>query len=97
MHYEIWKYCQNTSRVQAQVLENLRVSCASLCGVHTCAFACVAAPVTPHSGPYDLLGLELVALVCCIMSMQQLVSAQQAMQQERRNCVYAHRSGLHQL
>ena len=24
-HHEIWKYCQSTSRVQAQVLENLRV------------------------------------------------------------------------
>ena len=24
-HYEIWKYCQNISRVQAKVLQNLRV------------------------------------------------------------------------
>ena len=24
-HYEIWKYCQSTSRVQAEVLQNLRV------------------------------------------------------------------------
>ena len=25
LHYEIWTYCQSTSRVQAQVLQNLRV------------------------------------------------------------------------
>ena len=24
-HYEIWKYCQSTSKVQAEVLQNLRV------------------------------------------------------------------------
>ena len=24
-HYEIWKYCQSTSKVHAQVLENVRV------------------------------------------------------------------------
>ena len=24
-HYEIWKYCQRTSRLQAQVLQNLMV------------------------------------------------------------------------
>ena len=25
LHYEIWEYCQGTSKVQAQVLQNLRV------------------------------------------------------------------------
>ena len=33
MHYEIWKYCQSTSRVQAYVLENLRVQCCSVAAV----------------------------------------------------------------
>ena len=27
LHYEIWKYCQGTSRVQAEVLQKLRVRC----------------------------------------------------------------------
>ena len=27
MHYEIWKYCQSTSKVHASVLQNLRVQC----------------------------------------------------------------------
>ncbi len=25
-HYEFWEYCQSTSKLQAQVLQNLRVS-----------------------------------------------------------------------
>ena len=44
MHYEIWKYCQGTSKVHASALHNLRVPC-------TCNQVCPALqPVPPkHS------------------------------------------------
>ena len=29
MHFEIWKYCKSTSKVQGKVLQNLRVPCAN--------------------------------------------------------------------
>ena len=27
LHYEIWEYCQSTSKVQASVLQNPRLTC----------------------------------------------------------------------
>ena len=36
-HYQTWKYCQSTSRVQVQVLQNLRVRWQT----------CILLPMTP--------------------------------------------------
>ena len=40
-HYEIWKYCQSTSKVEAYVLQNLRV----------CRGSCIPPPPPPPQHP----------------------------------------------
>ena len=42
-HYEIWKYCQSTSRLQAKVLQNLRVP-GGLTGNASCMTDCLWPP-----------------------------------------------------